>query len=139
MAYKRLFIDSDILLDTLLKREPFHSYAQILLMECEKRNVQLNTSALVISNVHYVLSRSIGSPTSRNKIKELIKAVKVLSFENDIVDLALDSNFTDFEDAIQYLIAKRYNCEAIITRNVRDFKGSDVTVFTPEMFLKTLN
>src|ERR1700749_3653453 len=99
MAYKRLFIDSDVLLDTLLKREPFHSYAQILLMECEKRNIQLNTSVLVIANVHYFLSKSIGAAASKKKIKELIKIVKVLSVENDIVDLALDSIFSDFEDA----------------------------------------
>lgn len=139
MAYKRLFIDSDVLLDTLLKREPFHSYAQILLMECEKRNIQLSTSALVIANVHYFLSKSKGSATSKKKIQELIKIVKVLSVESDVIDFALDSGFSDFEDAIQYLIAKRYNCDGIITRNTKDFKNSDILVFKPEQFLYTLN
>jgi len=139
MAYERLFIDSDILLDTLLKREPFHSYAQILLMECEKKNIQLNTSALVIANVHYFLSQSLGSATSKKKIQELIKIIKVLSVESDIIDLALDSGFSDFEDAIQHLIAKRYNCDGIITRNTKDFKNSDIPVFKPEQLLHTLN
>jgi len=135
MTYKSLFIDSDVLLDLLLKREPFYFYTQILLLETTQKSIQLNTSALVISNIHYVLSRSIGSKTSRIKIKELLQAIKVLSFEGDIVDKALDSNFEDFEDAIQHLIAKRYNCEAIITRNIRDFKHSDIPVFKPEQYL----
>jgi predicted nucleic acid-binding protein len=135
MTYKSLFIDSDVLLDILLKRDPFYFYTQILLLETTQKGIQLNTSALVISNVHYVLSRSIGSKASRLKIKELLQAVKVLSFESDIVDKALDSNFEDFEDAIQHLIAKRYNCEAIITRNIRDFRHSDIPVFKPEQYL----
>ena len=139
MAYKRLFIDSDVLLDTFLKREPFHSYAQILLMECEKRNIQLSTSALVIANVYYFLSKSLGAATSKKKIQELIKIVKVLSVESDIIDFALDSGFSDFEDAIQYLIAKRYNCDGIITRNIKDYRNSDIPVFKPEQFLYTLN
>jgi predicted nucleic acid-binding protein len=138
MAYKHLFIDSDILLDTLLKREPFHSYAQILLWESEKKSIQLNTSALVISNVHYLLSKSIGSTLSKKKIKELIKVVKVLSVESDIIDLALDSDITDFEDAIQHLIAKRNHLDAIVTRNVKDYKRSDIPVLTAADFLNTL-
>ena len=62
--------------------------------------------------------------------------VKLLSLESDVVNKALDSNFEDFEDAIQHLIAKRYNCEAIITRNIRDYKHSDIPVFTPDQYLK---
>jgi len=136
MTYKSLFIDSDVLLDILLKREPFYFHTQILLLETTQNNVLLNTSALVISNIHYVLSRSIGSKASRLKIKELLQNVKLLSLESDVVNKALDSNFEDFEDAIQHLIAKRYNCEAIITRNIRDYKHSDIPVFTPDQYLK---
>jgi len=139
MVYKHLFIDSDILLDTLLKREPFHTYAQILLMECAKRNIQLSTSVLVISNTHYILSKSIGVAASKKKIRELINIIKVLSVESDVINIALDSDFSDFEDAIQYLIAKRYNCDGIITRNTKDFKHSHIPVLKPEQFLNTLN
>ena len=139
MTYKTLFIDSDILLDLLLKREPFYLYTQALLFESNKRNIQLKTSALVISNVHYVLSKFNGSIISKKRLKELIQTIKVLSLESNIIDEALDSSFSDFEDAIQYLIAKRYNCDGIITRNTKDFKNSDIPVFKPEQFLRTLN
>jgi predicted nucleic acid-binding protein len=135
MTYKSLFIDSDVLLDLLLKREQFYLYTQILLLETVKSGIQLNTSVLVISNVHYILSKSIGSKASKGKIKELIKTVKVLSFEKDVVDEALDSIFEDFEDAIQNLIAIRYNCQAIITRNIKDYKHSSLPVYTTEQYL----
>ncbi len=58
--------------------------------------------------------------------------------ESDIIDLAFDKAFSDFEDAIQYLVAKRYNCDEIITRNIKDYKQSDIPVLTPEQFLKKL-
>jgi predicted nucleic acid-binding protein len=139
MTYKTLFVDSDVLLDMLLEREPYYIYTQALLFESEKRNIQLKTSALIISNVHYVLSKSIGSYTSKKRLKEIVQVIEVLSLESDIINIALDSSFADFEDAVQHLIAKRNNCDAIVTRNTRDFKNSDIPVFKPEQFLNILN
>jgi len=138
MTYKSLFIDSDILLDLLLNREPFSHYVQLLLFESEKRNIKLYTSALVISNIHYVLSKYIGAASSKSRIKELIKVINVLSVENGIIALALDSYIADFEDAVQYLIAQRYNLDGIITRNIKDYKKSIIPILTASDFLKTL-
>jgi len=107
-------------------------------MKCDKRSAELNTSALAISNVHYVLSKYIGAVASKRNLKSMIKTVKVLSLENDVIDLALDSPFSDFEDAIQNVIAERYNCGVIITRNTKDYKQSNLPVFTTEQFLRTL-
>ena len=133
-----MFVDSDVLLDILLKRSPFYFYTQLLLLESDKKNIKLDTSALVISNIHYVLSRSIGAAASRKNIKELLKTIKILSVDNDIIGLALDSNIADFEDAIQSLIAERYKCDAIITRNIKDYRHANLPVFTPEQFLEIL-
>ena len=107
-------------------------------MKCDKRSAELNTSALAISNVHYVLSKYTGAVASKRNLKSMIKTVKVLSLENEVIDLALDSPFSDFEDAIQNVIAERYNCGVIITRNTKDYKQSNLPVFTAEQFLRTL-
>lgn len=138
MAFKRLFADSDVLLDLLLNRDPFYLYSEILILECFRNDIALNTSALIIANIHYLLSRQISSKVSRKKIAGLIQAVKVLPLESDIIDLALASDFSDFEDAIQFFIAERYNCDAIITRNIKDYKHSTIPVLTAEQFLRTL-
>jgi predicted nucleic acid-binding protein len=138
MAYKHLFVDTDVLLDMLLSREPFFGYTQLLLLESERRKTRLSTSALVIANMHYILSKKIGALAATGSIKKLVRLVNVLSFENDIVELALSSKVADFEDAIQCIIADRYKCEAIITRNTKHYRQSNLPVYTSEQYLETL-
>ena len=138
MAYKRLFIDSDILLDIILNRSPFNFYTRILLLESSNRKLSLFTSALIIANINYVLTKKFDKLVARQKIKDLIIAIKILPFESDDINSALESPFTDFEDAIQFNIAKKHHCDVIITRNIKDYIQSTIPVSTAEQFLKTL-
>ena len=138
MAYKRLFLDSDVLLDMFLKREPFFFHTQILLIECIKRNIELRTSSLVIANIVYVLRKQVGILKAKENLKNLFNSAKVLPFELDAIETAILSDITDFEDAIQFHIAQKHNCDAIITRNIKDYKNSTKPVLTAEQFLNTL-
>ena len=138
MAYKRLFLDSDVLLDMFLKREPFFFHTQILLIECIKRNIELRTSSLVTANIVYVLRKQIGILKAKQNLKNLFNSAKVLPFEFDAIETAISSDITDFEDAIQFHIAQKHNCDAIITRNIKDYKNSTIPVLTAEQFLNTL-
>jgi len=138
MTFNHLFLDADVLLDWLLNREPFAVYAKTLINECLIRQHKMSTSALIIANTNFVLSKNTNADISRQKIKTLVKLVNILPFESDIVNLALYSSFTDFEDSIQYFIADRYQCDVIITRNIKDYKTSTIPVLTAEQFLKTL-
>lgn len=138
MIYKRLFLDSDVLLDMFLKRESFFFYTQILLMESEKRKLELKTSSLVIANINYILRKQIGISTTKESIKKLAGSIDILPFEKDAIDFALASNIVDFEDAIQCFIAKKSNCDLIITRNIKDYKNSLIPVLTADQFLRTL-
>ena len=138
MIYKHLFIDGDVLLDMLLTREPFWGYTQLLLLESQNQGIALSTSVLVIANVNYILAKKMGASATKNTIKALVKRINILSFESDIIDLVLTGEFNDLEDGIQYLIAKRYKCDAIITRNIKDYKQSTIPVLTAEQFLRTL-
>jgi predicted nucleic acid-binding protein len=138
MTYKRLFIDSDIILDILLQREPFSRYAQILFAENKRGIFELNTSALVIANLNYVLTSKVGKAAAKAGLINFLQTTKVLSFEADAIDKALKSSFTDFEDSIQHFIAQKHHCDAIITRNIKDYKHSEIAVFTAEQFLTNL-
>lgn len=138
MAYKHLFIDSDVLLDLALLREPFYPYIQLLLHEGEIHNVKLSTSGLIIANMHYIMTKQLGALRAREALKALRRLIGVLSFDSEIIDLALASDFADFEDAIQFYIAQKHNCDAIITRNIKDYKNSTIPVLTAEQFLNTL-
>ncbi len=138
MAYRYLFCDSDILLDLLLKRDPFYYYVQALLIESEKQDLILNTSALAIANVNYILCKEIGAPEARKKIRNLTRIIKILPFESSAVELAIDSRFLDLEDAFQYFIAKKNDCDIILTRNIKDYKQATIPVLTADQFLRTL-
>jgi predicted nucleic acid-binding protein len=136
MAYSHLFADSDILLDLLLDRNPL--YTQILLYETEKRGLKLSTSALVIANIYYILSKVTGAANAKAQIGKLLNILNILPVESEVITLALQSNFKDFEDGVQYFVAKKYLCQVIITRNIKDYKYSEIPVLTALDFLKTL-
>ena len=138
MAYKHLFLDSDVLLDWLLKSEPFASYTQTVINESTRQNFKVSTSTLVIANINYILSKRTTVSNARQNINRLVNLINILPFEADIIISALDSTFVDFEDSIQHQIALKYNCEVIITRNIKDYKHSNIPVLTAEQFLRTL-
>ncbi|HAL81300.1 MAG TPA: VapC toxin family PIN domain ribonuclease [Mucilaginibacter sp.] len=138
MAYKHLFLDSDVLLDWLLKSEPFSSYTQTVINESLRQNFKVSTSTLVIANVNFILSNRTSVSNARQNIKKLVNLINILPFEGDIINLALNSAFTDFEDSIQFFIADKYNCDIIITRNIKDYKKSTIPVLTAEQFLQLL-
>ncbi|RYY34523.1 MAG: PIN domain-containing protein [Sphingobacteriaceae bacterium] len=138
MAYNQLFLDSDTLLDLFFERQPFSQYTQLLLAECMAKKINLNTSALIVANMSYIMSKRLGKNTSKEKIKELVELLNVLPFDGEAITFALHSDFTDFEDAIQHFIAKKHQCDLIITRNIKDYKNSTIPVFTPEQFLRSI-
>lgn len=138
MTYKHLFLDSDVLLDWLLKSEPFSSFTQTLINESIGNDFKINTSTLVIANINFVLSKHTNIVSARYHLKKLVKLITILPFESDIMDLALASTFHDFEDSIQFFIAEKFKCDAIITRNIKDYKKSTIPVLTAEQFLRTI-
>jgi hypothetical protein len=138
MAYKHLFLDSDVLLDWLLNERPFSLFMEGLLTESRILNIKVSTSVLIIANINFILSKKTNSSTAKKGLRTLVNAVNILPFDSDIINLALNSNFSDFEDSIQYYIAERYNCDIIITRNIKDYKKSTIPVLTAEQFLRTL-
>jgi predicted nucleic acid-binding protein len=138
MIYKNVFVDSDVLLDLLLRREPFFSFSQTLLTKSKKKTILVSTSSLIIANIHYVLAKHIGKELARESIRILIDKVNVLPFEIDAINLAVNSEFTDFEDAVQHYIAQKYQCDAIISRNLKHYKKSQLPVLSTEEFLRTL-
>lgn len=138
MDYNNLFLDSDVILDLLFERKPYSLFTEVLFEECPKQQIYLKTSALVIANIHYIATKKLGRSLVRERLKNLIKKIGVLSFEINAIDFALNSAFTDFEDAIQHFIATENNCDLIITRNIKDYKHSSIPVLTAEQYLRTI-
>ena len=134
---KRLFIDADIFLDLLCKREPFYPFAAEIFTQGDSGKLALFTTPVVLANVFYVLRKAVGAPKARAYLRKLRILVGVLPVDEKIIDLALNSDFADFEDAVQYFAAREHHIATLLTRNVRDYKVRDLLVQTPEEYLKS--
>jgi len=136
---KKILIDTDVILDLFYDRKPFVEDAAKLFSLCEKGELKAYVSPVIISNLYYLLRRKAKHEKVIDKILELLKIIDVLPMDKQVVEKALHSKFNDFEDALQNFAAVQHGeIEAIITRNVKDYRKSEIGVFTPATFLKIL-
>ena len=132
---KRIFLDTDVIMDFLTMREPF-AIESMKLMEYSNRNaLELNISSLSLSNVHYLISRIENKSKARDKVKGILKLVETLSVHKSTINKAAYSEFKDFEDGIQNFCAKENGLNSIITRNVKDYAKSNLSIQTPKEFI----
>ncbi|MDR2580499.1 MAG: type II toxin-antitoxin system VapC family toxin [Fibromonadaceae bacterium] len=136
---QKIFIDSDIILDLLAEREKFYDDAAEIFTLAYEREIELYTTAIVLANVFYIFRKIKGNEEAKRKIKKLRLLIRVLPINENIVDLALNSSFTDFEDGLQYFTSKEHSVFTIITRNIGDYKmdDMDMAICTSEEFLRS--
>ena len=132
---KKIFVDSDVILDLLAKRDPFYPYAAELFSLVDKGKIRAHVSAIIITNLHYVLRKMTDKEQAIKSLQKLKLLVKILPVDEKIIDLALASDFKDFEDSIQYFVAKENKIDFLLTRNKKDYKAADITILTPQEFL----
>ena len=134
----RLFIDTNIMLDLLGERIPFYDSIAKIATLSDKGEVYLIVSALSYSTVFYLLSKY----ESKDKVMEKLRKFKIISevagVDETIIEKGLNSTFTDFEDSLQYFCALKSDCDALITRNQKDFKESTIPVFSADEYLKSI-
>ena len=134
---EKLFIDSDIILDVLLQRKQFYESAAGIFDLGIAKKVDLFSTAVVLANVFYFIRKKYGIEKSKELLKRLRLFINVLSVEEKVVDLALNSKFGDFEDGLQYFSGKEHSISVLITRNVRDYKEKDIPIQTADEYMKS--
>ncbi len=132
----KVFVDTDIILDFLGFREPFYINAANLFSLADKSLLQIFVSSLAFANLNYLLSKQYNTNEARKKLLKFKTLVSVLAVDDKIIELALSSDFKDFEDGIQYFSAIDKELRIILTRNLKDFKTADIAVMTAEQYLK---
>ena len=135
---KRIFLDTNILLDLLARREPFYDSAAKVATLGDRGDIELVVSALSYSTTFYILSKFENS----SKVKSLLQRFKTISIIADLTDKVIEqslaSEFDDFEDALQYYSALALSSDVILTRNEKDFKISDLPVMNAEEYLESI-
>ena len=136
MEYK-LFVDSDVVIDFFTDREPHVNPASELFELNEQRNVKLYLSAISINNIYYIVRRFLGHKKTLEVVEMLTEMTEIIGTTKKEIIQALKNNFSDYEDSIQYSSALTINdIDAIITRNIKDYRNSSIAVMTPLNFLK---
>ncbi len=135
---EKVFVDTDISLDLLTERIPHYRAAARLFTRADRKELQLHVSSLTFSNLHYVLRTEHSAAETRRRLNNYRILVKVLPVTEKIIDLALQSLFRDFEDAIQYYTATEHNVPVLLTRNLKDYKQAAIPVMTADDYLKSL-
>lgn len=132
-----VLIDSDVILDFFFDREPFAEYASEIFTLCETNKIKGYTTPVIISNVYYLLTKIAKHEIVIEKLKQLLRIIDIAEINKVVIIEALNSEFKDFEDAIQNYAAE--NCDSIniiLTRNTKDYQKSKLAVFSPEMYIK---
>jgi predicted nucleic acid-binding protein len=132
---RRIFVDSDVILDVLANRQPHVQAAKPLFAMIDRGEVKACTSPLIFSSLFYLLRKQHGPAAAKSMLRKLRRLFEVLPMDGKAVDGALDASMSDFEDALQYRCAADAGVDILITRNNRDFKGISIQHQTAEEFL----
>ena len=133
----KVFVDTDIILDLLAQRGAFYEPAAKLFSLADLGKIKIFVSSLSFANLHYIFAKEFTSANSRKMLLKFKTLVTVLPVSDKTIELALTSDFKDFEDGIQYYAAIESSIRLILTRNLKDFKHATVPVMTPEQYLNT--
>lgn len=133
----RLMIDTNIFLDVMAKREPFFADSKAVLELCESKKVYGFLSASSATDIFYLVRRQLHSVELAYKaLGSVLDIAKVLAVTNEDVLNAYIQRSPDFEDCLMATCAKTNKCDAIVTRNKKDFLNFGITLFSPDELLK---
>ena len=135
---KRIFVDTNVMLDFLGERNPFYESIAKIATLAEKEKLTLIVSPISFATVNYFLSKFENSKIAREKLRKFKIISEICSLDEQTIEKGLNSSFTDFEDALQYFSATESECDLILTRNGKDFKKSLLPIMTPDEFIKSL-
>ena len=128
---KRVLLDVNVVLDVLLDRAPFADASSAVWAAVEQRQAEGVLSAHAVTTLHYLNAKAVGVRMARETTDALLSVFEVASVDEAVLQGALALSWADFADAVTAAAAKRAKCQALVTRDPSDFKGSPIRVLTP--------
>jgi len=132
---RRIFFDTNVLLDVLTRREPFFDHAAALWAMAERRQIDGMVSAMSLPTVYYLLRRIAGHAKATKAIKGIREVFDIVPLDREMIDQALDGGFDDLEDGIQACAAQRAEAQCIVTRDPKGFRRSQVPAIAPDKLI----
>ncbi len=128
----KIYIDTNVYINSILNRDD--GLSQDVLIFLKNSGVDLFINDISIINIHYIIRKYIQKDLLKQELKTINNEHILVSVDSKIIDNALDSNFKDFEDAVQYFCAKKIDADVILTDNIKDFKNSGIKVMSVQEF-----
>ena len=135
-----VLIDTNVALDVLLAREPFFEFSQLVMLASEQKIINGYVTASAVTDIFYIANKHLKDKTATYKLlnEHLMGTVSIATVDGNSISKALDLEWNDFEDCVQYVVGESINADYIVTRNPGDFKNVQISVVTPEELLNTI-
>ena len=135
----KVLFDTNIILDLLLERKPFVNQAQALFEQVESGKIEGYIGATTVTTLDYLIAKSLSIHEARKIIKNLLKLFEIVPVNRLVLEDALDSGFSDFEDAVLHAAALHYGIQAIVTRDEKGFHKAQLAIYSPQALLNALS
>ena len=133
----KILVDTNVLLDYLLEREPFFDDAKKVILSCVDGNIKGCIAAHSIPNIFFILRKDYNTKERREILSTLCSIFDVEGIDKaKLLSGLANEDFTDFEDCLQMECAKSYGADYIVTRNVADYSVSEIKAIEPKDYLK---
>ena len=135
----KVLLDTNIIVDFLSKRPVFFNEAEKIISKCRDGEIIGIVAVHTVSTLFYLLKKYVLPETLRDIFYNLFEIIEIgRADKNSVLEALKNTEFTDFEDGLQYQCALEEFIDCIITRNKKDFFSSKIPVYTPSEFLKSL-
>ena len=134
----RVLFDTNVILDVLLNREPFVVNSALLMGHVEKSDIEGYLCATTITTLDYLLSKALNKHEARVGIQKLLSLFKIATVNCTVLELSVNSNFSDFEDSVQYFSGVCSEVNALVTRNTKDYKNTELPIYMPDELLQII-
>lgn len=136
----KILIDTNVVLDVLLKREPFCQKSAEVMNLSARKDIEEYVSASAITDIYYIAYRALRDKALvRNLIERLLKIVSVADVTQDEIIKALELEWNDFEDSVQYSVALLGEMEGLVTRNPNDYRAAEIPIWSPEQLIQMVS
>ncbi|WP_340105187.1 PIN domain-containing protein [Rhodohalobacter sp. 8-1] len=135
----KVLFDANILLDVFLKRDPFFETSSKLVALAEWGKIEGWLCGSIVTAIHYLLSKSLNRERAGNHVGDILQIFHIATITRAVLEGARESGFTDYEDAVIHQSAVQANLDLILTRNQKDFKKSELPVYSPDELLNLMD
>lgn len=133
----KVLVDTNIVLDIALNRKPFVEHAALLWRLAEQKEITACLSNTSITDIFYIVRKHAGQDKARAFIADILDTFKLVDIDEEGFREALNSGMNDFEDAVQYVISTRNDCDVLATRNKVDY-GNRANVLDPAELIERI-